>query len=189
MNLNEQISRIKSIMGIITENINFDDIIFFKTSQGSKYIRMTDGRLRRWKSYHSNTGGEDQGLHGWSDMSVFVNPMYDKEANSPQFLIDKGYKIGLSKSTEGKMVVVLFDNGKWKPATWKDAYPVYVQRNPESANKVLGWEYEKEPKIGYNIVDFSFENGQLKSYHFGSEVSEIGEFTDEDKKLFFPSYF
>jgi hypothetical protein len=53
----------------------------------------------------------------------------------------------------------------------------------------LGWEYEKEPKIGYNIVDFSFENGQLKSYHFGSEVSEIGEFTDEDKKLFFPSYF
>ncbi len=87
------------------------------------------------------------------------------------------------------MVVVLFDNDEWRPATWKDAYPVYVERNPESANKVLGWEYEKEPKIGYNIVDFSFENGQLKSYHFGSEVSEIGEFTDEDKKLFFPSYY
>jgi hypothetical protein len=32
-------------------------------------------------------------------------------------------------------------------------------------------------------------NSQLKGYHFGSEVSEVGEFTDEDKKLFFPSYF
>ena len=37
---------------LITEDINFDDITFFKTSQGSKYIRMSDGRLRRYKSFH-----------------------------------------------------------------------------------------------------------------------------------------
>ena len=109
MNLQENIQRIKSMMGVINENINFDDITFFKTSQGSKYIRMSDGRLRRWKSHHSNTGGEDKGLHGWSDMSIFVDPIYDKEANSPQFLIGKGFKIGLSKTQNGKMVVVVFD--------------------------------------------------------------------------------
>ena len=100
----EQISRIQSMMGIISEDINFDEITFFKTSQGSKYIRMPDGRLRRWKSNHSNTGGEDMGLHGWSSMSVFVDPKYDKEANAPQFLIGKGYKIGLSKTNDGKIV-------------------------------------------------------------------------------------
>ena len=89
---------------LITEDINFDDITFFKTSQGIKYIRMSDGRLRRYKSYHSNTGGEDQGLHDWSDMSIFVGPEHDKEANSPQFLLGKGFKIGLSKTKSGDMV-------------------------------------------------------------------------------------
>ena len=80
MNLHENIGRIKEVMGIISEDINLDDITFFKTAQGSKYIRMSDGRLRRYKSYHSNTGGEDQGLHDWSDMSIFVGPEHDKEA-------------------------------------------------------------------------------------------------------------
>ena len=169
--------------------MDFNDITFFKTAQGSKYIRMSDGRLRRWKSYHSNTGGEDQGLHSWSDMSVFVDPQYDKEANSPQFLIDKGYKIGISKTKNGKMVVVIYDNNGWRPATWGDAYPVYVSRNPNHKDKPLAWDYIKEPKVGFNVVDFSYKDGQLKGYHFGSEVSEVGEFTDEDKKLFFPSYF
>ena len=189
MNLQENIQRIREMMGVINENINLDDITFFKTSQGSKYIRMSDGRLRRWKSHHSNTGGEDKGLHGWSDMSIFVDPIYDKEANSPQFLIGKGFKIGLSKTQNGKMVVVVFDNGNWRPATWKDAYPGFIKINPENENKPLAWEYIKEPKVGYNVVDFNVKNDKLKSYHFGSEVSEVSEFTDEDKKLFFPSYF
>jgi hypothetical protein len=87
------------------------------------------------------------------------------------------------------MVVVLFDNGNWRPATWGDAYPVFVSRNPDHKDKVLAWPYVKEPTVGYNVVDFSMNNNQLKGYHFGSEVSEVGEFTDEDKKLFFPSYF
>jgi hypothetical protein len=189
MNLQENIHRIKEMMGIISEDINFNDITFFKTAQGSKYIRMSDGRLRRWKSYHSNTGGEDEGLHKWSDMSVFVNPTYDKEANSPQFLIDKGYKIGISKTQNGKMVIILLDNGDWRPATWGDAYPNYVKVNPEYKDKPLAWDYVKEPTVGFNVVDFSFKDGHLKGYHFGSEVSEVSEFTDEDKKLFFPSYF
>ena len=189
MNLQENIHRIKEVMGILSEDINFDDITFFKTSQGSKYIRMSDGRLRRYKSYHSNTGGEDEGLHSWSGMSVFVSPEYDKVANSPQFLIGKGYKIGLSKTKNGGMVVVVFDNGNWRPATWGDAYPNYVKVNPNYADKVLAWPYVKQPTVGYNVVDFTMKDGQLRGYHFGSEVSEVGEFSDEDKKLFFPSYF
>jgi hypothetical protein len=188
MKLQEQISRIQSMMGVISENINFDDITFFKTSQGSKYIRMSDGRLRRWKSHHQNTAGEDKGLHGWSDMSVFVNPRYGEEANSPKELINKGFKIGISKNKDGKMVLLVLDNGEWRVATWNDVYPKYVKDNPNLDNKPLGWEYIKEPKIGYHVVDFSYDNGQLSRYHFGSEVSEIGELTDEDKKLFFPSY-
>jgi hypothetical protein len=188
--LKESIRRVlREETGVINKNIDLDDITFFKTSQGSKYIRMSDGRLRRWKSHHSNTGGEDKGLHGWSDMSIFVDPIYDKEANSPQFLIGKGFKIGLSKTQNGKMVVVVFDNGNWRPATWKDAYPGFIKINPENENKPLAWEYIKEPKVGYNVVDFNVKNNQLKSYHFGSEVSEVSEFTDEDKKLFFPSFF
>jgi hypothetical protein len=189
MNLQEQINRIQEMMGIISENINFDDITFFKTSQGSKYIRLPDGRLRRWKSKHLNTGGEDMGLHNWSDMSIFVEPRYEKEANSPQFLYDKGYKLGISKSKDGKMVIVVFDNGDWRVGTWKDAYPKFVEINPEMENKPLAWEYTKEPTIGYHIVDFKIKDGQLKKYHFGSEVSEINNFSDEDKKLFFPSFF
>ena len=171
---------------LITEDINFDDITFFKTSQGSKYIRMSDGRLRRYKSFHSNTGGEDQGLHGWSDMSIFVDPKYDKESNSPQFLIGKGFNVGLSKSQNGEMVIIVLDNNQWRLAPWGDAYPKFVNINPNYKNKPLVFPYVKKPTIGYHVVDFKMKNGQLKSYHFGSEVSEMGEFTDEDKKLFFP---
>ena len=96
---------------LISENINFDDITFFKTAQGSKYIRMSDGRLRRHKSYHTNTGGEDQGLHSWSNMSIFVEPQYDKEANSIQFLIGNGYKNKIAFATSSG-VAILF-SGTW----------------------------------------------------------------------------
>jgi hypothetical protein len=176
---------------LISENENLDDVTFFKTAQGSKYIRKPDGRLRRYKSYHTNTGGEDQGLHPWSNLSVFVEPQYDKEANSVQFLIGNGFKnkVGLSKTKDGKMLIVVYDNNDWRPATWGDSYPTFVKRNNQYKDKPLVFSYLKEPTVGYHVVDFSIINGQLKNYHFGSEVSEIGEFTDEDKKLFFPSYF
>jgi hypothetical protein len=40
------------------------------------------------------------------------------------------------------------------------------------------------------VVDFDLENGRIKSYHFGSEVSKVeqkGKLSDDIKKLFFPS--
>jgi hypothetical protein len=191
MNLQEEIKRIKKVINVLTEDIDFSNITFFKTAQGSKYIRLQDGRLRRWKSSHANTGGEDMGLHAWSSQSFFVDPQYENQANSIQYLIGKGFKTGLSKDAEGKMFPMIFDSGNWRPALWKDAYTNFAKENPQIANKVLAWKYEKEPKVGYHVVDFDFKEGKgtiLKGYHLGSPVSEIGELTDEDKKLFFPSY-
>lgn len=192
MNLQEQTNRIKKLINILTESIDFDTITFFKTEQGSKYIRLPDGRLRRWKSNHSNTGGEDMGLHKWSTQSLFVDPKYEYEANSIQYLYDKGFKIALSKDDEGKMFPMIFVSDNWRPATWKDAYTVFSKQNVEKANKVLAWKFVKEPKVGYHVIDFDLKDNNttiLKGYHFGSKVSEISEFTNEDKKLFFPSYF
>ena len=81
---------IKPISSFLLENNSVEDLIkditYFETSQGSKYIRLSDGRLRRWKSNHANTGGEDMGLHGWQQNSIFVDPKWDKEANSVQFI-------------------------------------------------------------------------------------------------------
>lgn len=172
--------------------MNLDDITFFKTEQGSKYIRLPDGRLRRFKSYHSNTGGEDMGLQKWSTQSIFVDPKYENEANSLQYLIGKGFKVALSKDAEGKMFPMVVDNNSWRPAKWEDAYTVYSKQNPETANKVLFWTFVKEPTVGYHVVDFDLKGGEkgteVKSYHLGSKVSEISEFTDEDKELFFPNY-
>jgi|688.fasta_scaffold29659_2 hypothetical protein len=171
--------------------MNLDNITFFKTEQGSKYVRLPDGRLRRWKSYHSNTGGEDMGLQSWSTQSLFVEPTYENEANSLQYLIGKGNKVALSKDAEGKMFPMIADNNSWRPAKWKDAYTVFSKQNPDIADKVLFWRYVKEPTVGYHVVDFDLKGGErgteIARYHFGSKVSEVSEFTDEDKELFFPS--
>lgn len=171
--------------------MNFNDITFFKTAQGSKYIRLPDGRLRRWKSSHANTGGEDMGLHGWSTQSIFVEPKYEHAANSIQYLMGRDYKVALSKDAEGKMFPMIVDGGKWRPATWGDAYTVYAKQNPDIANKVLSWKYSKEPIVGFHVVDFDLKGGskgtEIKGYHFGSPVSEISPLSDEDKNLFFPS--
>jgi len=138
--------------------MNLDNITFFKTEQGSKYVRLPDGRLRRWKSYHSFTGGEDMGLQSWSTQSLFVEPTYENEANSLQYLIGKA---------------------------------VFSKQNPDVADKVLFWRYVKEPTVGYHVVDFDLKGGErgteIARYHFGSKVTEVSDFTDEDKELFFPS--
>jgi hypothetical protein len=169
------------------------DITFFETAQGSKYIRTSDGRIRRWKSVHANTGGEDKGLHGWNQQSMFVSPDYEKEANSIQFLIGNGQKnLALSKNkADGKIVVMVTKDNQWRPGTWLDAYPKFCKFNPDVQNKILAFEYKIEPTIGYHVVDFNLkQNGTIESYHFGSPVTKIltGEqMSGEDKKLFFPS--
>jgi hypothetical protein len=168
------------------------DITFFKTAQGSKYIRLSDGRIRRWKSSHANTGGEDMGLHEWNQQSIFVDPKFEKEANSIQFLIGQDKKnLALSKNKDGKIIVLIYKDNSWVPATWGDAYPTFTKINPDSRHKILAWDFTKEPTEGYHLVDFNLDNNRkIKSYHFGSPVSEVlpkGQMEPEDIKLFFPS--
>lgn len=174
-------------------NSIINDITYFETSKGSRYIRLSDGRLRRWKSYHADTGGEDMGLHEWHDNSIFVDPKYEKQANAVEFM--QNYydlrDMGLSKNKDGKMILMLYKDGVWSPATYSDAYPKYTKVYPEDSNKILGWEYVNTPTVGYHVVDFSLKNNRLRSYHFGSEVSIVepkGELSDDVKKLFFPSF-
>ena len=131
------------------------------------------------------------GLQSLSTQSLFVEPTYENEANSLQYLIGKGNKVALSKDAEGKMFPMIADNNSWRPAKWKDAYTVFSKQNPDIADKVLFWRYVKEPTVGYHVVDFDLKGGErgteIARYHFGSKVSEVSEFTDEDKELFFPS--
>lgn len=173
---------------------NIDDIIkkfsYFETAQGSKYIRNEKGQLRRWKSKHANTGGEDMGLHAWSSQSIFVPQNFAHEANSLQHLIGKGFKTAIAKNKDGKLVILIADKGKWRPATWSDAYPNYVKSNPAKKDKTIMFEYSKEPKMGYSVVDFDLKPNttEIKGYHFGSPVSKIsGQIPKEEVKLFFPS--
>lgn len=175
----------------LLENKEIEDLnlVYFETDKGSKYIRTPDGRLRRWKSYHSNTGGEDMGLHSWSSQSFFVSPEFQYEANSIQFLIGKGYRVALSRAKSGEIVAIILENNKWRIANWEDAYPVYVRSNPDKEGKPLAWKYSKTPIIGYHVVDFDTKKDStiLKGYHFGSQVSRIKEkLPDNIKALFFP---
>ena len=171
----------------LDENVNLKDFTYFETSQGSKYIRKNSTtQLRRIKSYHANTGGKDMGLHGWKQQSMFIDPKFEKEANSVQFLMGKGFKkIALSKTQDGKIVLLIPKDNKWVPATWGDAYPNFAKNKPDYKTKPLAWEYKKEPTMGYHVVDFEIDSSRIiKDWHFGSPVSKIGPLSDEDAKLF-----
>jgi len=171
----------------IDENVDLKDFTYFETSQGSKYVRKNStSQLRRIKSYHANTGGKDAGLHGWKQQSMFIDPKFEKEANSVQFLMGKGFKkIAVSKTQDGKIVLLIPKDNKWVPATWGDAYPNFTKNKPEYQTKPLAWEYSKEPTMGYHVVDFEIDSSRIiKDWHFGSPVSKIGPLSDEDAKLF-----
>ena len=177
----------KIIVRILREELDsLDSFTYFETSKGSKYIINDKGQLRRWKSYHQNTAGEDMGLHSWSDLSFFVDPSYYNSVSSfEQLTTNKGYKVAISKDGEGKMFYMIFDNNEWRPAKWEDAYPTYVINNPELKNKVLSWKYTREPKLGYNVVDVSFKtkgSTQLSSVHIGNTVSRIDDRIPDDER-------
>lgn len=169
-----------------------ESFTYFETSKGSKYIINKNNQLRRWKSHHQNTGGEDMGLHSWSDFAMFIEPsFYDSASAFEQLSTNKGFKVGISKDAEGKMFYMIFDDGEWRPAKWKDAYPKYVADKPDLENKVLSWKYTKTPTLGFHVIDVNFKSNnstQLSSFHIANTVSRIEEtIPDEEKKLFFKS--
>ena len=175
----------KHLRKILKEQVELSDTVYFETAQGSKYIRTPDGKTRRWKSSHANTGGEDMGLHDWYDNSIFVDPKYEYEANSPLHLNDKGIIYTITDTSGGAKVIMVLDNGTWRPGTWKDAYPTFVKLNPDKKDKILAFKYLNKPTMGYNIVEFELKpNKVIKRYHFGSPVSFVRMMKEEDKNLF-----
>lgn len=168
-------------------------LTYFETAQGSKYIRTPEGQLRRWKSHHINTGGSDMGLHKWSEQSMFVSPKYEREGNIIYRLMDdpsllKGRKLAFTKDSSGKIGVLISEKNGWKPLTYGESAPNFVKANPHMKDKVVAFEYSKEPKEGLSVIDFSTEPSStiIKSFHYGSPVTKIGKLEGDNVKLFFP---
>ena len=147
---------------------------YFETAQGSKYLLSGKGETKRWKSAHANTGSEDSGLKEWYPNSMFV-PQDDMDSMmSYEHLLDKGYKISLSKTQNDKHVWVIYKDGKWGPATYGDAFPTYTRLNPDKASKPLAFSSYTAPAIGLMAVEYKQEpNGLVKRFHPGSPVSKV----------------
>jgi hypothetical protein len=75
---------------------------YFETAQGSKYLLSDRGETKRWKSAHANTGGEDSGLKEWYPNSMFVPQEDQDQMMAYEHLLDKGYKVSISKTQNGK---------------------------------------------------------------------------------------
>lgn len=173
--INESNYRITSTTG---NNVEF----YFETEQGSKYLITDKGETKRWKVIHSNTGEDDKGLKDWYQNSFFVDPKFQYEANSIQFLIDKGFKCALNIEKNTVKIFIVEEN-KWRVGNMLDAYP------KSNINKPLIFECVNKPKIGYNVVEYNLNTDKfsIKNYHFGSEVNKIiphNNITEEELKYF-----
>ena len=147
---------------------------YFETAQGSKYLLSDAGETKRWKSAHANTGGEDSGLKSWYPNSMFVPQDHQDVMLAYEHLLDKGFKISISKTPNGKQVWVINKDNSWTPATYSDAYPTYSRLHPEKADKPLGFISSQTPKIGLMAIEYKQDpNGLIRSFHPGSPVSKV----------------
>jgi len=165
----------------ITSTTGNKVVAYFETTQGSKYLITDKGETKRWKSEHSNTGEEDKGLKEWYEHSFFVSPRFEYEANSIQFLVDKGFRCGMNIKNNNVTTYIVEDN-KWRIANMKDAYP------KSNIDKPIIFNMDSLT-TGYNVVEYNLnpDGFSIKKYHFGSTVSEIitaDKITDEDLKYF-----
>ena len=147
---------------------------YFETAQGSKYLLSDAGETKRWKSAHANTGGEDSGLKSWYPKSMFVPEEDQNSVMAYEHLLNKGYKISLSKTQNGKQVWVIFKDNSWTPAAYSDAYPTYSRMNPDKADKPLAFTSSPTPTMGFMAVEYKQEpSGLIRSFHPGSPVSKV----------------
>jgi hypothetical protein len=147
----------------------------FITGQGSRYIMDKKGRTRRIKSFHSNTGSEDTGLHEWNDVAIFTQSKDELASNAGQFLIGHGLRMSLKFANSVATFMILDPRtNQWRDATWGDAYPAYIKSNPAAAQKILAFQYIRYPAMGWNILEIDFRpDKSLKGVHFGSPVSKV----------------
>jgi hypothetical protein len=147
---------------------------YFETAQGSKYLLSDAGETKRWKSSHANTGGEDSGLKSWYPKSMFVPQEYQDVMLAYEHLLDKGYRISLSATQNGKQVWIILKDNQWIPATYSDAYPTYSRMNPDKADKPLAFSSSPTPTMGFMTIEYKQDpNGLIRSFHPGSPVSKV----------------
>jgi hypothetical protein len=153
--------------------------IYFETAQGSKYLLSDAGETKRWKSAHANTGGEDSGLKEWYPKSMFV-PQEDQDVMMAyEHLLDKGYRVSLSKTQNNKQVWIVYKDNQWQPATYSDAFPTYSRLHPEKADKPLVFTSSSTPTLDWMAIEYKQEaNGVIRSFHPGSPVSKILSIAD-----------
>jgi len=147
---------------------------YFETAQGSKYLLSDRGETKRWKSAHANTGGEDSGLKGWYPNSMFVPQEDQDQMMAYEHLLDKGYKVSISKTTNGKQLWIIYKDNQWQAATYGDAFPTYSRLHPHKANQPLAFSSSSTPVLGWMAIEYKKEaNGVIRSFHPGSPVSKV----------------
>lgn len=159
----------------ITE-VKSDDIKYaFTTAQGSRYIMTHDGKSRRIKSLHANTGEEDQGLHDWNDLMIFTDPSDKQSAGAGQYLIGRKFRVSINlQNNKGVFYVLDKSTNQWREGTFSDAYPTFVKLNPNQGNNPLHFTYVPYPVKGWDALEFKFRPDKtIKGVHFGSPVSQI----------------
>jgi hypothetical protein len=166
----------------ITSTTGNKVVAYFETEQGSKYLITDKGETKRWKAVHSNTGEDDKGLKDWYQKSFFVDDKFQYEANSIQFLVDKGIKCALNIE-KYKCKIYILKDGKWQIGNMRDAYP------KANIDRPLVFDCLEKLTIGYNSVEYilNADKFSIKKYHFGSKVSKIinaDKITDEELKYF-----
>jgi hypothetical protein len=141
------------------------------TGQGSRYLITSDGMVLRNKSFHANTGGDDQGLKNWSDAIEFYNPAEQPGgATFPMSVakaVEKGLPVTLSKTSDGKRALLIHDGSQWRVAKISDVY-----KHVATTDDPIVSTYSTTPKLNWNVLDYNMgPNKTLRSVHPGSPVT------------------
>lgn len=154
----------------------------FYTEQGSEYIQDENGRVRRIKSHHSNTGGADAGLHPWGAKAIFTRGFSQDPSKASDFnfavakLLEQNARIAISPLQSGRLSLLIWDTsaGTWRAVTNADVFPSAVKLGYYDGTQIITAEYSSQPQMGWNVLELSFHpDGVVKSAHPGSKVSHI----------------
>lgn len=141
------------------------------TAQGSRYLIASDGMVLRNKSFHANTGGDDQGLKDWSSAIEFYDPS-EKPGGVPFALsvakaVEKKLPVALTDTKNGKRALLIYDGSQWRIAKISDIY-----KHVASIDAPIVATYSKSPKLNWNVLDYDVDSSRrIVKAHPGSPVT------------------
>jgi len=142
-----------------------------QTAQGSRYLITTDGMVLRHKSFHANTGGEDQGVKDWMQHIEFYEPTKIGGTTFPLIVskaVEKRLPVALSTTQDGKRVLLIAVDGKWRAAKISDIFKSVGTGGDASVIAT----YSTTPKLNWDPMDYNMNNnGTLLKVHPGSPVT------------------